>query len=73
MTMPSSRFDVWSCTKSLTGTAWGLLLEDSRQERLPNRQQVDLDSPAYNFIPQGHPLSDPRKEAITIRQLLTMT
>lgn len=73
MTMATSRFDVWSCTKSVTGTAWGLLLEDSRQGRLPNGQQVDLDSPAYVFIPDGLPLSDPGKEAITIRHLLSMT
>jgi CubicO group peptidase (beta-lactamase class C family) len=68
-----TRFDVWSGTKSFTGTAWGLLLEDSRQGRLPNGQRVDLDSPAYSFIPEGHPLSDPRKERITVRHLLTMT
>lgn len=70
--IPTS-FDVWSCTKSFTGTAWGLLLEDSRQGRPPNGQQVDLDSPAYSFIPEGYPLTDPCKEQITIRHLLTMT
>jgi CubicO group peptidase (beta-lactamase class C family) len=68
-----SRFDSWSCTKSFTGTAWGLLLDDSHHGRLPDGQKVDLDSPAYSYIPEGHPLSDPRKEAITIRHLLTMT
>ena len=31
MTLPGSRFDVWSCTKSFTGTAWGLLLEEGRK------------------------------------------
>ena len=31
MTLPGSRFDVWSCTKSFTGTAWSLLLEESRK------------------------------------------
>lgn len=68
-----TRFDIWSGTKSFTGTAWGLLLDDSRQNRLPNGQQVDLDSPAYAYIPAAHPLTDPRKERITIRHLLTMT
>jgi CubicO group peptidase (beta-lactamase class C family) len=68
-----TRFDVWSCTKSFTGTAWGLLLEDSRQGRLPGGQHVELDSPAYPFIPQGYPLTDVRKERITFRHLLTMT
>jgi len=69
----NTRFNVWSCSKTFTGTAWGLLLDDSRQGKLPNQQQVDLDSPAYAFIPAGQPLSDPRKERITIRHLLTMT
>jgi CubicO group peptidase (beta-lactamase class C family) len=66
-----TRFDVWSCTKTFTGTAWGLLLDDSRKGRLP--VTVDLDSPAYEFIPEGQPLSDPDKARITIRHLLTMT
>ena len=68
-----TRFDIWSGTKSFTGTAWGLLLEDSHRNCLPDGQQVDLDSPAYGFIPEGHPLTDPRKERITVRHLLTMT
>src|SRR5690349_199575 len=68
-----TRFDIWSGTKSFTGTAWGLLLEESRRNRLPGGQQVDLDSPAYPFIPEGYPLTDPRKERVLIRHLLTMT
>ena len=68
-----TRFDIWSGTKSFTSTAWGLLLEDSRQNRLPGNQKVELDSPAYTYIPEGHPVTDPRKEYITIRHLLTMT
>ena len=68
-----NRFNIWSGTKSFTGTAWGLLLDASRQNKLPNGQQVDLDSPAYSFIPEGYPLTDPRKEQITIRHLLSMT
>jgi len=62
--MRHSKFQVWSCTKSFTATAFGLLLEDG---------QVDLDSLAYSFIPEGHPLTDPRKSKITLRHLLTMT
>lgn len=68
-----TRFDIWSGTKSFTGTAWGLLLEDSRQNRLPHDQNIDLDSRAYPYIPEGYPLTDSRKEHITIRHLLTMT
>jgi len=68
-----TRFDIWSGTKSFTGTAWGLLLDDSQQGRLPEGQQVGLDSPAYPLLPGGYPLTDPRKAQITIRHLLTMT
>jgi CubicO group peptidase (beta-lactamase class C family) len=68
-----TRFDVWSCTKSFTGTAWGLLFDDSRRGVLPGGLQVDLDSPAYDFIPEGHPLTDERKVQIRLRHLLTMT
>jgi CubicO group peptidase (beta-lactamase class C family) len=69
----TTRFDVWSCTKSFTGTAWGLLLDDSRRGTLPGGRSIDLDTPAYQCIPEGHPLSDPRKEQITLGHLLTMT
>jgi CubicO group peptidase (beta-lactamase class C family) len=68
-----TRFDIWSGTKSFTGTAWGLLLDDRRSGRLPGGVQVDLDSPAYEFIPEGHPMTDPRKTQIKVRHLLTMT
>ena len=68
-----TRFDIWSGTKSFAGTAFGLLLDDSRRGLLPGGQRVDLDSPAYQFIPEGHPFTDPRKERITLRHLLTMT
>ena len=71
--MPQTTYDVWSSTKSATGIAYGLLLDDSRNHRLPHDAQIDLDSKAYSFIPEGYPLTDPRKVAITIRQLLTMT
>lgn len=73
MGLPNSRFDIWSCTKSFTGAAWGLLLDDSSHGRLPNGITVDLNSPAYAFLPQVDQLSDPRKERITIGHLLTMT
>jgi CubicO group peptidase (beta-lactamase class C family) len=66
-----TRFDVWSCTKTLTGTAWGLLLDDSQNARISF--DVNLDSPAYDFIPEGVPLSDAAKSRITLRHLLTMT
>jgi CubicO group peptidase (beta-lactamase class C family) len=71
--MPQTTFDIWSCTKSATGIAYGLLLDDSRNHRLPHEAQIDLDSLAYSYIPEGHPLTDPGKEKIKLRHLLTMT
>jgi len=71
--MPQTTFDMWSGTKSATGIAYGLLFDDSRHHRLPKDVQIDLDSPAYAFIPEGYPLSDPAKEKIKLRHLLSMT
>jgi CubicO group peptidase (beta-lactamase class C family) len=71
--MPATTFDVWSCTKSATGIAVGMLLDDSRNHRLPRHGTIDLDSPVYDFIPEGHPLTDPRKEKIKLKHLLSMT
>ncbi len=71
--MPQTTFDVWSCAKSATGIAYGLLFDDSRHHRLPMDAQIDLDSPAYSFIPEGNPLTDPAKEKIKLRHLLSMT
>ncbi|HHW49462.1 MAG TPA: serine hydrolase [Clostridiaceae bacterium] len=68
-----TRFDVWSVTKSFTSTAWGILFDDSRNNKLPGGKKVDLDSYAYEYIPEGYPLTDPRKERITIGHLLSMT
>jgi len=71
--MPATTFDVWSATKSATGIAFGMLLDDSRNHKLPGDVKIDLDSPAYDFIPEGHPLTDPRKEKILLKHLLSMT
>jgi CubicO group peptidase (beta-lactamase class C family) len=68
-----TKFDIWSCTKSVTATAWGILLDDARQGRLAGGEEVSLDMPVYRWIEEGRPLTDARKERITIRHLLTMT
>jgi CubicO group peptidase (beta-lactamase class C family) len=75
---PHDALETASVTKSFSGTAWGLLLEDSRHGRLPEADtgvvpEVDLDTPAYAYIPEGHPLTDHRKWSITVRHLLSMT
>jgi CubicO group peptidase (beta-lactamase class C family) len=67
---PDTTFNIHSCTKSFTGTAYGLLFEDSRWGNPPG---VDLDTPAYPHIPAGYPLTDPRKGSITLRHLLSMS
>ena len=71
--LPDTKFNIYSCTKSFTGTAYGLLFDEGRQGRLPAGQVVDLDSPAYPHIPAGYPLTDSRKERIKLRHLLSMT
>jgi len=68
-----TRFDIWSGTKSFTGTAWGMLLDDCQQGLVPGYESLTLDSPAYPLIPAGYPLTDPRKTRITLRHLLSMT
>jgi CubicO group peptidase (beta-lactamase class C family) len=71
--MPATTFDVWSATKSATGIAFGMLLDDSRNHKLPGNATIDLDSPVYDFIPEGRPLTDARKEKIQLKHLLSMT
>ena len=66
-TMPHTTFDVWSCTKSATGVAFGLLLDDSLHHKLPHDVQITLDTPVYDFVPEGYPLSDPEKQKIKLR------
>src|SRR5262245_19313015 len=62
-----------SIGKSATSCAFGRWIEAGR--RGETRHAVDLDSPVYDprYLPEGFPLSDPRKEAITFRHVLTHT
>jgi CubicO group peptidase (beta-lactamase class C family) len=71
--LTTTRYDIWSCVKSFTSTAYGLLFDDCRQGKLPPEKVVDLESFAYPHIPEGYPLSDPRKARIRLRHLLSMT
>jgi CubicO group peptidase (beta-lactamase class C family) len=72
-TMPTTTFDGWSCTKSSTGIAFGLLLDDSRNHKLPHDAQISLDTPIYDFVPEGFPLTDPEKKKVKLRHILSMT
>jgi CubicO group peptidase (beta-lactamase class C family) len=68
-----TRFNIHSCTKSFSGTAYGIVFDDARRGRRAGGQPLDLDSPAYAHIPEGYPLTDPRKGRILLRHLLSMT
>jgi CubicO group peptidase (beta-lactamase class C family) len=72
-TQPDTRFNIHSCSKSFTGTAFGLLFEEARRGRLGEGRRIDLEASAYAHIPEGYPLTDPRKERITLRHLLSMS
>ena len=69
----TTRWNIHSCTKSFTGTAYGILFQDGKEKKLPSDKKIDLNSYAYSYIPEGHPLTDQRKERIRISHLLTMT
>jgi CubicO group peptidase (beta-lactamase class C family) len=70
--MPHALFDLWSCTKSFTGLCYALLFDAAQRGELgPGAPSPG--SRAYDLIPEGQPLTDPRKAGITLEQLLTMT
>ena len=59
-----TRWNIRSCSKSFTGTALGILFGES---------DLSLDSRGYDYLPEGLPLSDPRKAGIALRHLMSMT
>ncbi len=63
--------NVKSCAKAVCATVLAIAAEQSRQGQTPNR--MSLDDKAFDFIPWAHPLSDPRKAQITVKQLLNHT
>jgi CubicO group peptidase (beta-lactamase class C family) len=62
---------VASVSKAVCATVLGIAAEQSRQGLTPKK--MTFDDPAFDFIPQAQPLSDPRKAAITVKQLLNHT
>jgi CubicO group peptidase (beta-lactamase class C family) len=62
-----------SIGKSISSCAFGRWIEAGR--RGGARFRIELDSPVYDpaYLPEGFPLSDPRKEQITFSHLLTHT
>lgn len=68
-----TRFDLWSGTKTFAATAWGLVLSGSLVRADGRPFPTGIDAPIYGLIPEGYPLTDARKERITIGQVLSMT
>jgi len=62
---------VASVSKAICATVLAIASEQSQQDRTPKKMKFD--DPAFQFIPWAQPLSDPRKEKITVRQLLNHT
>jgi CubicO group peptidase (beta-lactamase class C family) len=67
-------FNIYSSSKSYTSVAWGLLLKDSEDGKLPGGKRIRLDTKVCTseWLPEALPLSDPRKADITVRNLLNM-
>ncbi|MGA2259614.1 MAG: serine hydrolase domain-containing protein [Thermoguttaceae bacterium] len=62
---------VASVSKAVCATVLAIASEQS-QGGLTSRK-MRFDDPAFDFIPWAHPLSDPRKARITVKQLLNHT
>jgi CubicO group peptidase (beta-lactamase class C family) len=62
---------VASVSKAVCATVLAIASEQSQQGKAPKKMQFD--DAAFQFIPWAQPLSDPRKEKITVRQLLNHT
>jgi len=62
---------VASVSKAICATVLAIASEQSQQGLTPKRMKFD--DAAFQFIPWAQPLSDPRKERITVRQLLNHT
>ena len=71
----TTAFNIYSSSKSYTSTAFGLILSDFGNGALPAGKTLSLDTKVCNteWIPESLPLPDPRKAAITVRNLLNMT
>ena len=63
--------NVKSCAKAICATVAGIAAERSRLGATPRK--MTFDDAAFDFLPWAEPLSDPRKQKITVRQLLNHT
>ena len=62
---------VASVSKAICATVLAIASEHSQQGRTPKKMKFD--DTAFQFIPWAYPLSDTRKEKITVKQLLNHT
>jgi CubicO group peptidase (beta-lactamase class C family) len=62
---------VASVSKAVCATVLAIASERSREGKTPKK--MSFDDRAFDFIPWAQPLSDPRKAAITVRQLFNHT
>jgi CubicO group peptidase (beta-lactamase class C family) len=62
---------VASVSKAICATVLAIVSEQSQQGRTVKK--MTFDDPAFEFIPWAYPLSDSRKQQITVRQLLNHT
>jgi len=62
---------VASVSKAICATVLAIASEQSQQGR--GAKKMKFDHPAFPFIPWAYPLSDSRKEKVTVRQLLNHT
>ncbi|MCA9094082.1 MAG: beta-lactamase family protein, partial [Planctomycetaceae bacterium] len=62
---------VASVSKAICATVLSIASEQSQQGKTPRK--MSFDDPAFDFIPWAKPLSDPRKEKITVKQLFNHT
>jgi CubicO group peptidase (beta-lactamase class C family) len=70
----ATQFNIYSSSKAYTSLAFGLLLADSAAGQLPGGKALTLETKVCNadWLPEALPLPDPRKAAITVRNLLNM-
>jgi CubicO group peptidase (beta-lactamase class C family) len=73
-------FNIFSCSKSYTSLAFGMLLSDMNRRgeggvSAKNSKKLTLDTKVCteDWLPESLPLPDSRKADITLRHLLTMT
>src|SRR5579862_7655402 len=57
---PTTAFNIYSSSKAYTSLAFGLLLKDSEDGKLPGKKKLTLDTKVCNkeWLPEALPLSD---------------